>query len=185
MESSPVFVVSPGSLIHLLASDSRQRQEEANNCVNSDLTNGGWPIPTHHPTHTSSQMEQGGNCWYLAPQTLASSYNLICLICSDCSNLVKVKTNMEIVFFCVKCYWNCGEGYCLKCENNFIIKQQQWSSAQSADLPSYTWVATELPLDCQTQFYDSWIEPWASTVRWIIWIRNERSIKNGANWHNI
>ena len=54
MESSPVSVVSPGSLIHLLAWDSRQRQEQANNCVNSDLTNGGWPIPTHHPLHSSN-----------------------------------------------------------------------------------------------------------------------------------
>ena len=62
-----LFVVSPGSLIHLLASDRRQRQEEANNCVNSDLTNGGWPIPTHHPLHTSSQTEQGGivDIWLL------------------------------------------------------------------------------------------------------------------------
>ena len=54
METSPVFVVSPGSLIHLLASDSRQRQEEANNCVNSDLTNGGWLTLTHHPLHISN-----------------------------------------------------------------------------------------------------------------------------------
>ena len=56
-ESSLVFVVSPGSLIHLLASGrSRQRQEQANNCVNSDLTNGGWPIPTHHPLHRIDQV---------------------------------------------------------------------------------------------------------------------------------
>ena len=30
---------------------------------------------------------------------------------------------------------------------------KQCSSVQSADLPSYTWVATELPLNCQTQFF--------------------------------
>ena len=51
------------------------------------------------------------------------------------------------------------------CEQFFPHITKQWFFAQSADLPSYTWVAAELPAD--TILWQQLAGAQASTVGWI------------------
>ena len=164
---SPVFVVSPGSLIHLLAWDSRQRQEQANNCVNSDLTNGGWPIPTHHPLHSSNGAR--GN------ETRPNSHIIPALAigslsrCINLTNLLNVNTT-RVIYICQLMLLNLWWGFSPKVEEQFYLQNQ------AVVLCSDCWLA-KLPLTCRwiASGYNSSTADWSLGVHcWMDLIRLAR-----------